>query len=474
MQELEESVSFTESAEPDQQFLMTTPFFDAISEAAKQALLRSMTPVIFGQGQRFISQGEEGDSLYLIQEGTCSITLEKEGILHLLATLGPGDLVGEMAILTGEQRSANAEAQIDLVVWKLSKDDFETVCTEFSEVRHFLTRIVANRFARSSLTADRTVGKYLIQQVIGRGGWSIVYRGRHTALNMPVAVKMLKHNMAMDADFLEEFENEARTIAALNHENIVKVYDIERLYRTVFIIMELLDGASLETVLREAGALPVKKSLEVLLQICAGLDYAHGLGIIHRDIKPGNIFLQKNNVAKIVDFGLACTTGTKGARVVGTPKYLSPEQVRGWPVDERSDIYSLGVTAFRMVTGRDAFEENDVYSLLQMHLQQDVPDPRESNRDLPEEMRDFILRATRKDPSSRYQSVEQALSELHPLAEKLEVARPTKAERSLNMMGLFLFYREEQKEILTRLVKDFGEELKKIGAVLRESDFKGI
>ncbi|MBI5247917.1 MAG: protein kinase, partial [Desulfomonile tiedjei] len=470
MQDFEGSEFSFKSVEPDQQFLMTTRFFDAISEPAKQRLSMSMTPVIFGQGQRFISQGDEGDSLYIIQEGACNITLEKDGIVHPIATLGPGEVVGEMAILTGEHRSANAEAQTDLVVWRLCKDDFETACDEYPEVRHFLTQTVTNRFSRSSLTVDRTIGKYVIHEIIGRGGWSIVYKGKHSTLNMPVAIKMLKHNMAMAAEFIGEFQNEARTIAGLNHPNIVKVYDIEQLYKTVFIIMELLDGASLETTLRESGRLPLEKSLEVLLQVCAGLSYAHERGIIHRDIKPGNIFIQKNDVAKIVDFGLACATGTKGIRVVGTPKYLSPEQIRGLPVDERSDIYSLGITAFKMVTGQEVFQDNDIVSLLHMHLYEDIPDPRDLVPDLPEEMRTFILRATRREPSSRYQSIGQVLSELHLLADKIGMALPTKAERCLNMMGLFLFYRDEHQAILTRLVKDFSDELEKIGAVLRESD----
>jgi eukaryotic-like serine/threonine-protein kinase len=474
MQDREISDSSQRTLEPNPQFLMTTRFFDAISEPAKQRLSKSMIPVKFDAGQRFIAQGEEGNSLYIIEDGVCSITLEKEGVTHPIAVLGEGEIVGEMAILTGERRSANADALGDLLLWRLGKEDFETACDEYPEVRHFLTQTVTNRFARSTMTADRTIGKYLIHHTIGQGGWSIVYEGKHTTLNMPVAIKMLKHNMAMDEGFIEEFQNEARTIASLNHENIVKVYDIEQLYRTVFIIMELLDGASLEKIVRETGRLSPTKSLEVLLQVCRGLRYAHEQGIVHRDIKPGNIFVQKNDVVKIVDFGLACATGTKGVCVVGTPKYLSPEQIRGWPVDERSDIYSLGVCAFKMVTGAEAFHGSDVVSLLHMHLYEDAPDPKDLAPDIPDEMRTFILRSTKREPSLRYQSVEQALSELYPLAEKLRIALPARAERSLNMMGLFLFYREEQRQILTRLVRDFGEELKKIGAVLRESDFKDL
>lgn len=455
-------------------FLTSTRFFGALSDSAKGRLANAMQRVTLSTGERFITQGDQGESLYIIHEGTCNITVEKAGITHLIAALGPGEIVGEMAILTGEHRSANAEAQTDMSLWRLSKDVFESVCEEYPEIRHFLTQTITNRFARSPLTADRTIGKYLIQEIIGRGGWSVVYMGKHMNLNMPVSIKMLKHNMAMEPSFLDEFQNEARIIAALNHENIVKVYDIEHLYKTVFIIMELLDGDSLETILSREGKLSIKKATSVLLQICAGLSYAHGQGIIHRDIKPGNIFMQKNDTVKLLDFGLACAPGTRGIRVVGTPLYLSPEQIRGVPVDERTDIYSLGVSAFRMVTGREAFQETDIVSLLQIHLYEDVPDPRTLVPDIPEQLRRFILKSTRRDPAARYQNVEQALLDLNALADTIGLELPIKAPKTLNMTGLFLFYRDEHHEILKQLIADFGDELKKIGAVLRESDFKDI
>jgi serine/threonine protein kinase len=160
--------------------------------------------------------------------------------------------------------------------------------------------------------------------------------------------------------------------------------------------------------------------------------------------------------------------------VVGTPRYLSPEQIRGVPVDERSDIYSLGVSAFRMVTGQEAFQETDIVTLLQMHLYEDVPDPRTLVSDIPEQLRTFILKSTRRDPAARYQNVEQALLDLYALADTIGLKLPSKAPKTLNMTGLFLFYRDEHHEILKQLIADFGDELKKIGAVLRESDFKDI
>jgi serine/threonine protein kinase len=436
--------------------------------------MAAMRPVRFSAGERFITQGDEGDSLYVIQTGSCYVSLEKNRVLYPIAVMGPGDIVGEMAILTGEIRNAHVDAQTDIEALRLSRWDFDEICEEFPEVRQFLTQTVTMRFARSTVTADRTIGKYVIQDIIGRGGWSVVYKGIHTNLNMPVAVKMLKHNMAMDSSFLNGFLNEARIIAHLNHENIVKVYDIEQLYRTVFIIMEHLEGASLEVILKSQKIFAPARALHVILQVCAGLAYAHDKGIIHRDLKPGNIFVQNNGRAKLLDFGLACSPGTKGDRVVGTPKYLSPEQIKGEPVDERSDVYSLGMTSFRMITGKEAFPETDLSMLLQMQLFKELPDPRQFVPDLPEELRNFLMKATRKEPADRYQNMTAIIHELQPLAHRLGMEVVPPGGRCLNLMSLFLFYRDEHKDILKRLIEDFSAEVAKTGVILRETDFKDV
>lgn len=464
----------TSLAEADREFLMSTPFFAAIPAEARFHLMVAMKPVHVKAKERFISQGQQGDSFYLIQNGACSVSLEKEGALRPIALLGPGDMVGEMAILTGEHRNAHVDAQTDMDMWRLTRRAFESICRQYPEMWHFVTHVVTDRFARSTITADRTVGKYVISDVLGRGGWSIVYKGFHTSLNMPVAIKMLKHTMAIDPEFLAKFQNEARIIANLNHENIVKVYDIEELYRTVFIIMEHLEGASLADLMHDGKRLPLPRALNILVQVCRGLAYAHEHGIIHGDIKPGNIFVQPNDHTKVVDFGLARAPGTRGDRLVGTPRYFSPEQIRMAVLDERSDIYSLGIAAYRIITGREAFQETEIASLLQCHLREHIPDPRALVPDLPEELHAFLEKATRKDPNERYRSIREIIRELEPLLGKLGVEPVGDYKKHVNMMGLFLFYRDEHEEMLKRLVTDFGKELKKIGAVLRDADFKDV
>lgn len=458
----------------DVQFLMHTKLVDAIPQEAKCHLLNCMSPKYLKAGERFICQGDEGDSFYIIQDGSCVVNLEKDGVIHPVARLRAGDIVGEMAVLTGERRSAHVDAETNMKLWALSRVQFDAICKECPDLRNFLTEIVANRFSSSRLTADRTIGKYIINEIIGRGGFSIVYKGIHPILNMPVAIKMLKHDMAMDPDFSEQFMNEAKIIARLNHENIVNVYDIEKLYRTIFIIMEYLEGMPLDYILEKMPRLSLCKILNILLQVCAGLAYAHEQGIVHRDIKPANIWIQPDGRVKIVDFGLACPPGTEVGLFEGTIFYMSPEQIEGESVDERTDIYSLGIMAYEMVTGQRPFPGDDLAKVMDLHLHEDIPNPRTLIPDLPDELYNLIIRATRRDPAARYQNIWQILNDLRPLAEKTGVKTQLQLREQRKMMSLFLFYQDEHQLVLNRLVENFSNELKKIGAVLRAADFKDV
>ena len=451
----------------DLEFLITTPLLKAIPLEAICPLLNRMTAQQVQAGQRFIAQGDEGDTFYIIQEGSCVVNVEKNGTKHSIARLGGGDVVGEIALLTGEPRTANVDAETDMILWSLTREQFDSLCTEYPDLLDFLTELVTHRFSTEKVTASRTIGKYIINEVIGRGGWSIVYKGVHTGLNMPVAVKMLKHDMAMNVEFAEKFHNEARTVALLNHENIVKVYDIEELFRTIFIIMEYLEGLPLDYVLEKMPRLSVTKILDILLQVCNGLSYAHDQGIVHQDIKPANLFIQLDGRARIVDFGLSCPRGTMDCSVPGTIYYMSPEQILGEPVDERADIYSLGILAYEMISGQRPYPEDNIVDLMDLHVREDVPDPRILVPDLPEELVYFIRRATQRDPVARFNSAWEIIRDLQPLADKMDLEREPKPGQSRKMMSLFLFYQEEQQLILNKLVENFSSEVDKIGLELK-------
>ena len=459
----------------DLEFMMRVPLFDCLAQDARCPLLNTMTPKHVQAGERFISQGDEGNTLYLIQEGTCVVNLEKDGLTHPIARRREGDLIGEMAIFTGEPRRAHVDAETDMKLWSIDRDQFDTLCETYPDLRGFLTDLITRRFSSERMTADRTIGKYVITDILGRGGYSNVYRGTHARLNMPVAIKMLNHDMAMNPEFSAKFRNEAKTIARLNHENIIKVYDIEELYKTIFIIMEYLEGVPLDYVLEKMGRLPPPRVLDIVLQVCAGLAYAHENGIVHQDIKPGNIFIQPDYRAKIVDFGLAVRPGTVDDLCwPGSVLYSPPEKIQGDPVDERSDIYALGITTYEMVTGQRPFAGNDPSELMSLHVNKDVPDPSRSIPDLPAELSHFILRATKRDPSERYDNVPQIVSELQPLAQQMGLMRHLQVKEQRKMMSLFLFYQDEHQLTLKRLVEEFTNELKKIGADVRVADFKDI
>jgi len=426
-------------------------------------------------GERFITQGEKGDTAYIIQRGSCVVNLEKGGELYCLGHLCEGDIVGEMALLTGEPRSAHASAETDMELLTLNRAVFDEISKNHPDLLNFMTELVTERLDSNKKTADKVIGKYVATDIIGRGGYSIVYKGIHVELNMSAAIKMLKHNLATDADFLANFRNEAKTVASLNHENIIKVYDIEELYRTIFMIVEHLEGENMDDLLQRTRRITVPRAVDFLMQICSGLSYAHERGIIHQDIKPANIYIQPGDRLKILDFGLACPKGAENTDIEGTPFYMAPEQIEAETVDQRTDIYALGITAYEMVTGKRPFPEDDLIALEEMHLNEDIPDPGDIVSDLPVGLRRFILKACRRDPRERYQDVNEALEALRPLAKELGLT--SKHDISLEkpkMSTLFLFYKDEQKLALNQLMEEFNAKAKELGVVLKATHVQDV
>ncbi len=460
--------------EEDFDWFVQSRLSEAIPEEARKHLFSVITPKQAPEGERFIHQGEEGDVFYIIRSGSCLVNIESEGSLYPVDTLGPGDVVGEMAVLTGEKRSANVDAGADTLLWQIAREDFDSACAQHPKLREFLTNVLCKRVTHELVSKGFSIGKYFLQRALGRGGTSVVFLGSHSTLGMPVAVKMLRHNMAMDPAFVAEFRNEAIAIAQLNHENIVKVYDVEELYRTFFIVMEYVEGRSLEYVVRRKERPTLEAAVNVILQVCSGLKHAHEKGLVHGDVKPGNILIEKDDLVKIVDFGLARAPGTQAKHARGSPLYMSPEQIRNHPVDLRTDIYSLGHIAYELITGERARRGTTVPDVLEQHLREPIKDPGSIIPDLPDELADFIVRATRMDPDERYSSVDQILHELEPLASNMGLtAKPRDMDR-LNMMSLYLFYRGEHKAVMKKLVKDFSRELEKVGARLRGATFDNI
>jgi len=453
-------------------FLAGTKLLGSLPRKAFCRVLNALSHKQVNKGERFIAQGEPGDAIFVIQKGSCAVILEKGTERSLIARLKAGDVVGEMAVLTGENRTAHVEAETDMDLWGLPKAHFDSLAEEYLDFRDYLTELVAQRFAMSRITADRTIGKYLVTEIIGKGGYSIVYKGRHLNLEMPVAIKMMKHDMAMDHDFIQNFRQEARTVASLNHPNIIQVYDFEERYRTFFIIMELLEGTPLDVHLKKLGRLPVHQVMGYLFQIVGGLHYAHEKSLVHLDIKPANIFLLHNDRIKILDFGLSCPPGTEGLCGLGTPFYVAPEQIESDRIDGRADLYSLGIMTFELLTGVRPFQEEDISALMELHLTAELPDPRQWVPDLPEGLCQFIRKATRKNPDDRFRDMGETLVFLDRLAKDLGLSEVPVTPEERQMISLFLLYREEQRLGLNVLLEEFSKKLKDEGIHLKTAELK--
>ncbi|MDM8522438.1 protein kinase [Desulfococcaceae bacterium HSG8] len=451
-----------------------TKFLKFISENAKTSFLNQLTCKVMKAGERFITQGESGEEAYIIQSGTCLSIVEKDGDMHPVSHRGKGDIVGITAVLTGEPRNAHVEAETAMRLWVMNRKHLENISENDPEMLNFLTEIVASQFDSKRPVADRLIGKYIATEIIGRGGYSIVYKGIHATLNMPVAIKMMRHDLVMNSDFLSNFRNEAKIIARLNHENIINVHDVEERFRTVFIIMEHLEGESLKEVLERLQTIPPMLAADFLIQICSGLEYAHRQGIIHRDINTMNIFVRPDDRLKIIDFGLACPAGTDDFLMGGAFAYLAPELFDGEPADQRSDIYALGITAYEMLTGKRPYPEDNASALIKMHRTQDIPDPGREVPNLPEALRKFIIRACRRDPAERYQSVAEAAEELRPLTRKSDSAHKQIFSEKRNMATLFLLYKDGQQQALSRVLEEFSTKIRELEIDLKTADFKDL
>ncbi len=457
----------------DSEYLLSTDFFASAPDESKSQVLACLAPMTIRAGERFIRQGDEADCLYLIQKGSCAVSVEKNGVTKPVTSRKSGELVGEMSILIGEYRTAHVDAETDMAVWRISRVEFDGLCLAYPSIREFVTELITKRISQSKFTPHRTIGKYVITDVIDEGGWGVVYKGVHESLNLPVAIKMLKHVMAMDPDFTGKFENEAHVVARLNHPNIVRVYDIDHSYRTIFIVMEYLSGQSLKEMLKESSGLPFPRAMNFLMQVAEGLEYAHQEGIVHQDIKPDNVFIRKKDRVKIVDFGLACPVGSgEDLDLVGTPYYMAPEQIDMDPVDERTDIYSLGITAFEMFTGQKPFPGPNVASVLMAHRELPVPNVCAVNSDLPPEVNDFIRRATQKNPADRYQGMGQVLADLKLLAKQHYRGQIVMANRLPEQKILLMSYLDADQNELARLIEDFSQRLQDLGVELSVASFQ--
>ncbi len=270
---------------------------------------------------------------------------------------------------------------------------------------------------KEELTTGSTfAGRYQIIEELGKGGMGKVYKAQDTDLKEKVAIKLLKPEIAADKKTIERFRNELKFARKIRHKNVCQMYDLNKEEGAHYITMEYVDGEDLKSMIRMMGQLSSGKTIFIAKQACEGLAEAHRLGVVHRDLKPQNIMIDKDGNARIMDFGIARSLKTKGITatgvMIGTPEYMSPEQVEGKDVDQRSDIYSLGVILYEMVTGRVPFEGDTPFTIGVKHKSEEPIDPKELNTQLPEDLNLVILRCLEKDKEKRYQSAGEVRAEL--------------------------------------------------------------
>src|SRR5919199_1598453 len=273
------------------------------------------------------------------------------------------------------------------------------------------------------MTTPQVLGeRYEIGGVLGRGGMAEVHRGRDLRLGREVAVKVLRQDLARDPSFQVRFRREAQAAASLNHPAIVAVYDTGEdrtgSGATPYIVMEYVEGETLRDVLRREGYLDPERAMSLAADICGALDFSHRNGIVHRDVKPGNVMITPQGSVKVMDFGIAravsdsAATMTSTAAVIGTAQYLSPEQARGESVDARSDVYSVGCLLYELVTGAPPFTGDSPVSVAYQHVREDPKLPSSVNPAIPPDLDAILLKALSKNPANRYQSAAEMRNDL--------------------------------------------------------------
>lgn len=370
----------------------------------------------FDKNAMVIEAGQMGSRIYFIFEGKVEVRIpDVHGEVKSRIMLGKGEVVGEISLLINSTYSADIVALSKTTAFYLDKQHFKELIEKHPEFSEVMSQLMTSRMAQNG--GINRVGKYELTSKLGEGSMATVFNAWDQELEREVAIKMLKYKLAYDDTFLDRFEQEAKTIASLNHPNIVNMFEVIDEFSTRFIVMEKLHGQDLSAILEEKGAFSVVQTREILFQLANALQYAHNhgeQGIVHRDIKPSNIVIDAYGNIKLTDFGIAGPPQDQEVNIEGSPSYLAPEIINGDMFDGRADIYALGVMAFHMLTNSLPFSAGTLGKLLKMQVNQKPPDIRTACPEIDEGLAGFIDSALSKDVDERISDWDEIRKILKP------------------------------------------------------------
>jgi len=369
----------------------------------------------YDPNETIIRQGQLGDSLFVVIDGEARVLLRgHDGTVRSIATLSRGSIAGEMSLITQEPATADVVATTEVRSLVLSARDFDGLATRNPELTIVLTNVVADRLGRAlhDGLGGKVLNGYRILQCIGRGGMAVVYEAIELLTDERVALKMMSHRLVYQPGAFSRFEREARIVQPLAHDGIARMKSHFPAFRTEFIVMEFCEGSTLAEHLSRHGRFPEDQARRVLGQLASALQFVHERGVVHRDLKPGNVMLTPKGRVKLMDFGLAKEdeevsddTETQSGTVLGTPLYMPPGQMTGEEAGPAIDVYSFACIAYELVAGKPLFEGRTTRGLLQDKLTRHLPPAGEIGPGISHELYELLVAGLQNDPAHRLASL---------------------------------------------------------------------